>query len=70
MSPCEVEVFVNWVTFRLYDPEYKWCADRFWEQMERLTPESYIAEGTVFTFATRNKGLFTGVLAAFAADTQ
>ena len=65
-----MEVFVNWVTFRLYDPEYKWCADRLWEQMVRLATESYIAEGTVFTFATRNKGLFTGVLAAFSADTE
>ena len=30
--------------------------------MERLAPESYIAEGTVFTFATRNRALFAGVL--------
>jgi hypothetical protein len=26
--PEEIEVFVNWVGFRLYDPEWKWCADR------------------------------------------
>jgi hypothetical protein len=68
--PGEMEVFVNWVTFRLYDPQYQWCADRLWEQMKRLTPESYIAEGTVFTFATRNRPLFTSILAAFTADTD
>ncbi len=70
VAPGEMEVFVNWVGFRLYDPQFKWCADRFWEQMARLAPESYIAEGTVLSFATRNKGLFTSVLAAFAADTE
>jgi hypothetical protein len=64
----EFEVFVNWIGFRLYDPAWKWFTDRFWEQMARLTPESYIAEGTVFTFATRNAGLFTSFLAAFSAN--
>jgi hypothetical protein len=29
-------------------------------------PESYIADGTVFTFATRNESLFAGVLGAFS----
>ncbi|MGH9662716.1 MAG: hypothetical protein ACRD96_29470, partial [Bryobacteraceae bacterium] len=27
----EIEVFVNWLGFRLYDPAYKWCTDRFFE---------------------------------------
>jgi len=63
----EIEVFVNWSGFRLYDPEWKWCADRFWEQMLRLAPESYIADGTVFTFATRNAELFKKVISAFSA---
>jgi hypothetical protein len=68
--PGEIEAFVNWMGFRLYDPEYEWCADRLWDQLARLAPESYIADGTVFTFATRNKGLFTSVLAAFAANAE
>jgi hypothetical protein len=38
--------------------------------MARLAPESYIAEGSVFTFATRNKALFTSVLAAFPANAE
>ena len=66
----EIEVFVNWSGFRLYDPEWKWCADRFWEQMARLAPESYIGDGTVCTFSTRNAQLFTNVLPAFSAGAQ
>jgi hypothetical protein len=63
----EMEVFVNWSGSRLYAPEWKWCADRLWEQLERLKPESYIADGTVFTFATRNAALFDKVLDSFSA---
>jgi hypothetical protein len=63
---CEMESFVNWMGFRLYDPKYKWCADRLWAQMERLRPESYIADATVFTFVTRNPTLFAQILAVFA----
>jgi hypothetical protein len=70
VPPGEMEVFVNWGGFRLNNPDYQWCADRLWEQLARLAPESYIADGTVFTFATRNKGLFTSVLAAFAAKAE
>jgi hypothetical protein len=66
----EMESFVNWGGFRLYDPVYQWCADRLWEQMARLAPESYIADGTVFTFATSNSALFTSVIAAFSADAK
>lgn len=66
----ETEVFVNWVGFRLYDPDYQWCADRLWNQLERLAPESYIAHGTVFTFATRNGDLYRKVLAAFSASVK
>jgi hypothetical protein len=68
VAPGEMEAFVNWVGFLLYDPESKWCVDRFWEQMARLVPESYIAEGAVLTFVTRNTALFASVLKAFSAD--
>jgi hypothetical protein len=49
VAPGEMEVFVNWGGFTLYDPDYEWCADRLWEQMARLAPESCIVDGTVFT---------------------
>jgi len=70
VPPGEMEAFVNWVGCRLYDPESKWWADRFWEQMARLLPESYIAEGYVFTFASRNEALFASVLEAFSANAE
>jgi len=66
----EIESFVNWMGFRLYAPVYLWCADRHWEQMARLAPESYIADGTVFTSATRNRTLFDSVLSAFSKARQ
>lgn len=66
----DIEAFVNWLSFRLYDPEWEWCADRFWAQMARLARESYLADGTVFTFATRNSDLFTRVLSAFSATAK
>ncbi len=64
----EIETFVNWLGLRLYDPVWNWCADRFWEQMARLGPESYTADGTVFTFATRNAGMFRDVLSALSTS--
>jgi hypothetical protein len=64
----DLEVFVNWMGFRLDDPEFQWAIDRFWNQMATLEPESYIADGTVFTFATRNRDLFEAVLSAFGKD--
>jgi hypothetical protein len=66
----EIEAFVNWLGFRLYDPEWKWCAERFWEQMARLAPESYIADGTIFTFSTCNADLFAKALSAFSSSAE
>ena len=59
----EIESFVNYSGFRLFAPEYKDFAARFWDQMMRLRPESYLAEGTVLTFATRNSAAFDQVVA-------
>jgi hypothetical protein len=69
-SPTEIEVFVNWGDFRLYDPVWQGHIDRFWEQMERIAPESYIADGTVFTIVTSNPVLFTSILSAFSELAQ
>ena len=57
---------MNLSYFLLFDPDAEW-SDRFWAQMARLAPESYIAEGTVFTFASRNTILFTKVLSSLPA---
>ena len=42
--------------------------DLFWRQLERIQPESYLADGKDFlAFASRDKKLFAGVLSALAA---
>jgi len=64
----EMEVFVNWGGFRLGEPKYEEWEDRLWDQLTRLAVESCIVDGNYFTFATRNKALFAGVLAAFSAS--
>jgi len=68
--PSEMEVFVNWGGFRLYDAHYQEWIDRLFAQLERLSAESYIADGTVLTFATRNASLFQNVIQSFAANPQ
>jgi len=35
--------------------------ERFWSQLVRISPESYLAEGDVFLFASRNGSLVTSV---------
>jgi hypothetical protein len=65
-TPTEIEVFVNWEGFRLYDPIWKGHIARFWEQLERIRPQSYIAVGTVFTVATDNPVLYTSIISAFS----
>jgi hypothetical protein len=67
----DLECFVNWMGFSLPDSEdfFDWLRERFWNEMERAKPESYISEGTAgLTFVTRNTDLFGRVVAALAAD--
>jgi hypothetical protein len=50
-------VFVNWLSFVLHDPDpaAQTLVDLFWPQLERLQPESYIADGRdCLTFVSRN----------------
>jgi hypothetical protein len=61
----EIEAFVNWVGFRLYDPEFQWCTDRLWSQIANIKPESYIADGAVLTIVTRNPALFSRIISGY-----
>ena len=61
----DIESFVNWGGFRLNEPEFQWCTDRFWNQMAKMKPESYIADGTVFTVVTRNRILFDRIISGY-----
>jgi hypothetical protein len=61
-----VSVFVNY-GFALHPPERASLANLFWPQMERICPESYVADNDYLTFVSANKTLFASVLAAVEA---
>ena len=56
-----VSVFVNY-GFALHPPERTSLAYLFWPQMERIRPESYVADNDYLTFVSANKTLFATVL--------
>jgi hypothetical protein len=60
------EVFINYGGFQLRyyaaDIELHGLLQRFWLQMERLRPESYLAEGESLMFATRDADLYEDAL--------
>ena len=50
-----LSVFVNY-GFALHPPERKGLATLFWPQIERIRPESYVADNDYLTFGSENKG--------------
>ena len=58
-----VSVFVNYC-FGLHHPEMKDIATLFWQQIERIRPESYVADNDYLNFATMKKSLFASVYGA------
>src|SRR3954452_2942757 len=54
----ECEVFVNYSGFSLHDPAFGEFQERFWRQLARLAPESYVAEGDNLICVTRDLNLF------------
>jgi hypothetical protein len=63
ISPGHVEVFVNFYGFALDAPEVQELVSLFWRQMERIQPESYLAQSDYgfMTFVTRDPKLFARV---------
>ena len=57
-----VAVFVNYGGFALHAPMMQDLLDLFWPQLERISPESYVADGDVLNFVSRDKDLFASVL--------
>lgn len=52
--PGRTVIFVNWGAFVLHDPNPNAIVELFWPQLERLQPESYIADGQeCLTFVSR-----------------
>jgi hypothetical protein len=54
------EVFVNYGGFSLQDFLVE-IQERFWQQLERLAPESFLSEGEHLICVTRNESLFNQV---------
>jgi hypothetical protein len=69
-----MEVFINYGVFSLSNPKLlfpEWSPqliaarceeqERFWQQLNLITPESYVAEGDRLLFVTRDPSLFAQV---------
>ena len=70
LQPGRVAVFVNYTGFGFHFSEMQELADLFWRQLEWIHPESYIADGNVFNFVTRDNDLFKTVLQAFGGESS
>jgi hypothetical protein len=56
----KVEVFVNY-DFGFHDPDYADLAQFFWQQLDWIKPESYLAGNDFLNFVTANQSLFNSV---------
>lgn len=63
-----LSVFVNYGGFSLSDPKMNDLAELFWQQMECVRPESYIADGVLLNFACSNRDLFAAIRTALNSD--
>ena len=65
LRPGRTLVFVNYYNFAIDTTDEvagRGLIDLFWQQLERIRPESYIADTSEsLTFLTRNRGLFDSV---------
>jgi hypothetical protein len=70
VTPGHLEVFVNFYSFAMDDPEVQDLVTRFWQQLEWTRPETYIAESDYgfLTFVTGDKGLFAAVRTGLATS--
>jgi hypothetical protein len=64
MQAGQVAAFVNFGGFSLHSPEMQDLANLFWKQLEFIQPESFIADGTLLNFVTRDPALFSAVSAS------
>jgi hypothetical protein len=68
----QVEVFVNFYNFGLNSPEVQDLVTRFWEQLEWIRPDGYLAQSDLgfFTFVTSDEGLFKQACQALRSGTD
>jgi hypothetical protein len=64
MQPGQVAAFVNFGGFSLHSADMKDLADLFWLQLKLIQPESFIADGCLLNFVTRDEQLFASICAA------
>lgn len=62
-EPGHISDFVNY-GFALQPPARAKLAYLFWPQIDRIRPESYVADNDYLTFVSANKDLFSSVLDA------
>lgn len=55
------EVFVNYGGFSLESSDFAEFQERFWRQLERLVPETFLAEGDNLICVTRNEPFYNQV---------
>ena len=65
-GPGHLNVFVNYC-FAFHQPNMDSLVKLFWQQMEWVRPESYVADSDYLNFATMNKALFAKVQEAVKA---
>ena len=66
-TPGHISVFINFGYFAPHNPEVEPLVSLFWQQVDRIQPESYVADGNEFlTFASRDRQLFAAVYEALA----
>jgi hypothetical protein len=54
----DYESFINYGGFSLELLEFRELQERFWQQLERLAPETFLAEGDNLICVTRDMNLF------------
>jgi hypothetical protein len=70
LQPGQVAVFVNYGGFALHSSTIQDLLDLFWKQLESIRPESYIADGDVLNFVSRDKVLFASVLQNLSSESS
>jgi hypothetical protein len=59
VQPGRLRVFINYGGFNLSDPGNDSLIEMFWKQLEWISPESYLADGSDYLiFVSRDKTLF------------
>jgi hypothetical protein len=59
LQPGRVQVFINYGGFNLHEAVHQSLTELFWKQLEWISPESYLADGSDYLiFVSRNENLF------------